>query len=111
VSDEVSEHAVIIHFNYNKQNLEPLHLLEDRLEEIVTANAVGTYDGHEIAINLSDGSLFLYGPNAEKLFKIVKPTLESCDFMIGAIAILRFGPPGNGVKEIELVISKAENLK
>jgi len=111
VSEDLSEHAVIIYFNYNKQNLEPLHLLEDKLEEIVTANAVGIYDGHEITINLSNGTLFLYGPNAERLFQVVKPTLEKCEFMIGALAKLRFGPQEHGVKEIEFVISNTENLE
>jgi hypothetical protein len=81
------------------------------LEEVVTANDVGIYDGHEIANNLSNGSLFLYGPNAEKLFKVVNPTLESFDFMNGAIARLRFGPQEPGVKDLELVLSSAENFK
>jgi hypothetical protein len=43
----------------------------------------------------------MYGPNAEVLFKTVKQTLEATDFMSGAKAKLRFGPPEDGVKEIE----------
>jgi len=46
----------------------------------------------------------MYGPDAETLFKAVLPTLEACKFMNGAKAIIRFGPPTDGVKEIEVEI-------
>jgi hypothetical protein len=55
-------------------------------------------------MDLSDGSIYMYGPNAEELFKAVKPTLESTDFMKGAIAVLRFGPVHNNSSEIEIEI-------
>ncbi|PSR52107.1 hypothetical protein AHMF7605_00510 [Adhaeribacter arboris] len=97
-----SEHAVIIHFNYGIEGLEALHGLEDKLEKVITENNVGDYDGHEIAVDYSDGFLYMYGPNAENLFKAVKPILVITDFMKGAKAKLRFGPPYDGVKEIEV---------
>jgi hypothetical protein len=96
------KHAVIIHFQYHQDDLEPLHELEDLLEDIVTAKRVGEYDGHEIALDLSDGSLYFYGPNAETLFKAIKPTLEATDFMSGSVATLRFGEAGTGAHEIEI---------
>lgn len=46
----------------------------------------------------------MYGPNAEKLFIAIKEELEKTDFMKGAIATLRFGPPEDGVKEIDVEI-------
>lgn len=101
---EKTEHAVIVCFNYRLEELEPLYQLEEKLEKIIADNNVGEYDGHEIAMDNSDGTLFMYGPNAEKLFKAVKPTLEKTDFMRGAIANLRFGPQVDGVNEIEVEI-------
>ncbi len=98
------EHAIIIHFQYGKENLAPLHQLESRLESVLASKGIGEYDGHEIATDYSDGFLYLYGPNAEILFKGVKATLESTDFITGALAKLRFGPPGDGVREIEVRI-------
>ena len=98
------EHAVIIRFNYGIEGLEPLHRLEDELEEVLTANNAGEYDGHEIAVDYSDGFLYMYGPDAENLFKVVKPVLATTDFMKGATAKLRFGPPEDGVKELEVEI-------
>jgi hypothetical protein len=97
-----SEHCVIVHFDYGKENLDSLHELEKRLESDLADKTVGDYDGHEIATDYSDGFLYLYGDNAERLFKKVKRTLEATDFMTGAKVKLRFGPPEDGVKEIEL---------
>ncbi|MFL5765999.1 MAG: hypothetical protein ACJ77K_18790 [Bacteroidia bacterium] len=98
------EQAVIITFNYRLDDLSYLHSLEDKLDSVLGDLNVGDCDGHEIATDLSDGLLYLYGSNAESLFKAIKPTLESTDFLVGAKAKLRFGPPEDGVKEIEIII-------
>lgn len=99
-----TEHAVIIHFTYGIQGLDRLNQLEKELENIITGSNLGEYDGHEIAIDYSDGSLYMYGPNAETLFKGIQPTLNSFNFMKGASVKLRFGPPEDGVKEIDFTI-------
>lgn len=98
------EQAVIVNFNYGIQGLGPLHHLEEKLENIITNSQVGEYDGHEIAVDYSDGFLYMYGPNAERLFKNIKPTLESFEFMKGASVKLRLGPPAEGVKEITVTL-------
>ncbi|MCC9166105.1 hypothetical protein LN893_04530 [Pontibacter sp. XAAS-A31] len=98
------EHAVIVRFDYGIEGLEPLHALEDKLEEVLEEKGVGEYDGHEIAVDYSDGFLYMYGPNAEILFKAVNPVLAETEFMKGAKAKLRFGPPEDGVKEVEVEI-------
>jgi hypothetical protein len=103
-SSKESEHAVIIRFNYSYLDLQPLYSLEDQLKNEIAKANVGEYDGHEISTDYSDGYLYLYGPNAEILFKTVSPILKSTDFMKGAIARLRFGPPEKGVKEIQIEI-------
>jgi hypothetical protein len=105
---EQHEHAVIIYFQYWKEDLEPLYELALRLEDALSDKDVGVYDGHEIAMDNSHGFLYLYGPNAERLFKEVKGILESTDFLIGALANLRFGPPEDGVSEIEITIGAEE---
>lgn len=106
-SKSAIEHCVIVHFDYGKESLDPLFELENRLESDLLDRTVGEYDGHEIATDYSDGFLYLYGENAEQLFKKIKHTLESTDFMAGARVKLRFGPPADGVKEIELTIDKS----
>lgn len=96
------QHSVIITFNYGIEELDELLKLEDKLRNAIELKQVGEYDGHEIAMDSSDGTLYMYGPNAEALFKCIKPILEETEFMRGAIAQLRFGPPSDNVKEIEI---------
>ncbi len=100
------EHAVIVQFDYGIEGMEELYNLRDKLESIIEENQLGEYDGHEMATNYSDGFLYMYGPNAETLFNGIKDTLEQTDFMKGAKAKLRFGPPEDGVKEITVEIGK-----
>ncbi len=100
------EHAVIVYFDYKKENLETLYSLEDELEQVIAKNKVGEYDGHEISIDYNDAILYMYGPNAEVLYKTIKSTLLTKDFMKGAKAKLRFGPPEDGVPEIEVQVAE-----
>lgn len=97
------EHAVIVAFAYiGSTDLEPLFALERQLESDIAAAKAGEYDGNEIAVDGSDGTLYLYGPDAEKLFAAIRPTLEACSFMKGARVKLRYGPPADGVPEREV---------
>lgn len=100
------EHAVIVEFDYGIEGMEELYKLRDKLERIIEEHQLGEYDGHEMASDYSDGFLYMYGPNAETLFNGIKDTLEKTNFMKGAKATLRFGPPEDGVKEITLEIGK-----
>ncbi|MDO1451875.1 hypothetical protein Q0590_36740 [Rhodocytophaga aerolata] len=104
LESDSEEHAVIIQFEYQFQNLKPLHSLAKKLRQVIEEAEVGEYDGHEIGVDNSDGILFMYGPDAELLFNAVKPILDQTPFMKGATAVLRFGPPEENVKEIEVII-------
>ena len=100
----VPEHAVIVHFNYGKTDLQPIFDLGDELEAAINNAGVGEFDGNEIARDGSDGSLYMYGPDADRLFESVRPVLESSEFMQGAIVTIRYGPPQDGVEEREVKI-------
>jgi|JI7StandDraft_1071085.scaffolds.fasta_scaffold56435_2 hypothetical protein len=93
------EHAVIVNFTYGSTNLQPMFDLEEKLDNAITKAKVGEYDGNEIAVDGSDGILYMYGPDADRLFEIIKPILESASFMRGAKVTLRYGPPEDGVPE------------
>ena len=98
------EHSVIVYFNYGIQGLEPLHKLEKKLEQLIKESNVGEYDGHEIAMDYSDGTLYMYGPDAYRLFNVIKPTLEEAEFMKGAKAVLCYSLPVEDTKEIVVEI-------
>jgi hypothetical protein len=99
-----SDHAVIVHFSYGSTDLSRLFALEDELVEALEMADAGEFDGNEMAADGSDGYLYMYGPDANILFNAIKPTLESADFMKNAKVKLRFGPPNEGAREVDVVI-------
>lgn len=86
-----SSNSVIVSFQYGIESLDPLHGLSLQLDTLLENSDVGFFDGHEYAMDLSHGAYFMYGPNAENIFKKVLPVLRKTEFMKGAIANLRFG--------------------
>ena len=99
-----ADHAVIVHFDYGSTNLQPLFQLEKRLETAIGEARAGELDGNEVATDGSDGYLYMYGPDADALFRAVRPVLEACPFMRGARVRVRYGPPADGVREVEHVL-------
>ena len=84
--------------------LNPLFSLEDQLRTAIESGGGGEYDGHEIAMDGSDGTLYMYGPNADKLFEVVEPILRAVPFMSGASVTKRYGPPDDETKKVALVL-------
>lgn len=105
-ASDPSEQAVIVRFDYGSINLAPLSALEDRLIAAIEAADVGEFDGNEIAVDGSHGFLYMYGPDANALFATVRPILESTEFMKAARVRLRYGPPGEGTNEVEIVLGR-----
>jgi hypothetical protein len=101
----MSEHAVIVKFEYGSTDLDALFELEDQLESVLERGGAGEYDGHEIAVDGSDGLLYMYGPDADALFSAVKPTLINSTAIKNAVATLRYGPPEDGIRETSIPIA------
>jgi hypothetical protein len=78
----------------DERDLDPLYALEDELIAALDGKNLGELDGHEIAIDGSDGSLFLYGPDADALFAAIQPVLKSSPVTLGGNVTLRYGSPG-----------------
>jgi hypothetical protein len=87
-----SEHAVIVHFSYGSTNLQYIYAMEDLLRAAISEAAAGEYDGKEVAADGSDGFFYMYGPDAETLFRAIEPVLAGSSFMRGATVTLWFGP-------------------
>jgi hypothetical protein len=103
-SSTAPEQAVIVHFEACSPYQSRLFALEDRLEKVIASTGTGELDGNEIATDGSDGYLYMYGPDADALFMAVRPTLDAVDFMKGARVMLRYGPPEEGVEQVEIVL-------
>lgn len=100
LTNQPPEHAVIIYFdNYGSTDLSRLHQTADRLRGVVDGNGLGEYDGHELNVDGTDGTLYLYGPDADAIMDAIKPMLFDVDWLQKAKIKLRYGPPEEGVKE------------
>jgi hypothetical protein len=100
------DQAVIVHFDYGSTDLQPIFELEQRLIAAITTAGAGEFDGNEVAADGSDGYLYMYGPDADALFAAVRPVLDQCAFMHGARVRVRYGPPADGVREVQHVLSR-----
>jgi hypothetical protein len=69
-----------------------IHKFAGQLAEAIEASGVGVYDGDEFG----EGGcgLFMYGPDADRLFDVVYPLLSSWEKMRGGRIIKRYGQPG-----------------
>ena len=94
------EHCLIVHFQYGQPSLNALYEQADRLREALLKAGAGEYDGHEVAISLSDGFHYVYGPNADRLLEVVEPVLRSTPWFLHAEITRRYGPPEDGVRRV-----------
>jgi hypothetical protein len=72
--------------------------LEDRLTQAIQADGLGTYDGNERGP--SETVLYMYGPDSEKLFAVIRPVLEGYPLVETARVLVRKGGPGSGQREV-----------
>ncbi len=90
-STPTPEQAVIVQFDYGSKDWSPFFAFEKELNAAITNAGVGEYDGNELAVDGSDGSLYFYGPDADKLFSVVKVQLSKAKFMKNIRVTIRYG--------------------
>ena len=79
---------------------EDLWTLETLLTEVIERQGLGEYDGNEVG---EDGAtLFMYGSNAEDLFRGVEATLRASSLCEHARVQIRPGPLGTVHREVRL---------
>jgi len=94
----MARHAVLIHVASVPD--EGLGALAAAVGRAARAAGAGELDGHEVAVG--GAVLFLYGPDAERLWASVEPILRSARLGVGSYAILRTGEPGADERRIPL---------
>jgi hypothetical protein len=103
-SADKHEEAEIVHFDYGAKDWSTFFEFEKGFKDAISAAAVGEYDGNELTVDGS-GSMYIYGPDADKLFAFVKPRLLAATFLKNVIVTLRYGSvfdPSARKKKIEL---------
>ena len=99
------EQAVVVKFAYGLESTDAIFALEEQLETAIEKAGVGDFDGDEIAADLSDGYLYMYGPDADAVFRVVEPILKSAAFMHGARVEMIYGTLGEDVPRKVVEIS------
>ena len=100
-----NEQAVLVHLggaNLSKEIYEnyDLETLEDRLIEVIESQSLGEFDGNEFG---PEGVvLYMYAPNAEKLFVGIESVLLANPLCQNARVIIRRGGPGSDARQILL---------
>ena len=89
-----AEQEVEVHFEYGSTNFQLAYALGDQIQSAVADAKVGEYDGHALPADGSDGRYFICGPDAEAIYRVITPVLETSPFMRGATVTLWFGSPG-----------------
>lgn len=100
-----SEQAVIVHLDckgppdhiYEQYDLATI---EDRLIKVIKHAQLGEFDGNEMAPD--EATLYMYGPDAEKLFAGIESTLREYPLCQGARVEIRRGGPGASMREVRL---------
>jgi hypothetical protein len=88
----VTEQAVLVHITSLGSPDAGLDEIDDPLIEAIDATGVGEFDGNEIG---PDGAmLYMYAPDADRLWEVVEPVVRSASLGSGSYAVKRHGEPG-----------------
>ena len=68
--------------------------------ETVERDGLGEFDGHEM--RMTETVLFMYGPDADRLFAGIERVLRQYPLCTGARVVIRYGGPGSREKVIKL---------
>jgi hypothetical protein len=77
-----------------------LATIEDQLEAVIDAGGLGEYDGNDVGEE--GATLYMYGPDAERLFAGIEATLRAYPLCRNARVVVRAGGPGAQEREIVL---------
>ena len=85
------EQALIAHFEYGNIDWKPFYTFEKTLEDAINKSGAGDYDGSELAVDGSEGTIYMYGPDADKLLAVAKPIMLSTALLKNVTVTLRYG--------------------
>jgi hypothetical protein len=75
-----------------------LSTLEDQIMGALEGTGLGEFDGNEVGP--SGASLYLYGPNADRLFERIENILKNYPLCRSAQVTIRYGPPGAAQRQV-----------
>ena len=87
----MADHALLVYLPYTDTDLGPLFAIEDALMAAIEECGAGELDGNDVGGG--EATLFMYGPDADRLFEAVEATLRQL-LPPGSRAVKRYGAPG-----------------
>jgi hypothetical protein len=93
-ASEPEQHAVLLHLRLAgvwpaEGEAARFHELQDRLMEAIDRAGVGELDGDEFGEG--ECVVYMYGPNADRLWAAFAPVLKGEPLARGGFAVLRYG--------------------
>ena len=76
--------------------------MEDKLTAEINRLGLGEFDGDEFAVDGTRATFYMYGPDADRLFAGIEPTLRSDSRCRNARVEIRRGVPGTPVREVRI---------
>lgn len=75
---------MMVHFTFYERDLPRLRQLEQRLRVQIERAHAGELGETELHLDGNDGYLYMYGPDADRLYALVGATLRASRLMQGA---------------------------
>lgn len=95
-----AEHAVLLEWGDGQPPLGFIFAVEDQLRQAIDAQpGLGEVDGNEVGSGTA--TIYLYGPDAEKLWNAIEPTVRLLQPSPTTVTI-RPGEPGTPGRDIAL---------
>ncbi|NML34200.1 hypothetical protein HHL14_25640 [Paraburkholderia sp. G-4-1-8] len=80
-----------VHFDYYPQDRPRIGALEHQLRHVIRRAGVGELGDSELHADGNDGYLYMYGPDADRLYAVTSPILQSSRLMKDAEVTKRYG--------------------
>jgi hypothetical protein len=105
----MGQQALIIYFKdigeradeMGVDDLDALIALQEQVAQAIEPDGIGEVDGHEIALDGSEGSLFAYGPDAKAILQAALPVVCRSPLAEGGHVYLRYGDVDDAAAEEE----------
>lgn len=98
-NETAPQEAVIVYLRASRLPDE-FWTLQERLYDVLERSGAGEFDGNEIGQGTA--TLFAYGPDASRLWRIMEPVLREYSMLDRARVVIRRGGPG--CPETELML-------
>ena len=99
------DHAVFVYFKLSDDDMgdgeidDAIYSMEEDLRRLIETSGSGEFDGDEWGGGLCQ--LFIYGPDADRLFEVIQPELLKAHGLPLTRIIKRYGGPGAQQTEMQ----------